>query len=87
MPYILTSRRRQVLSELKPGTILNAGELNFAITSIIDEYLHECGVSYRYINEVIGALECAKLELYRRVAARHEDEKLKEHGDVYRCIK
>jgi hypothetical protein len=39
---------------------------------------------YAHINEAIGALECAKLELYRRVAAPYEDEKMKESGDVYR---
>jgi hypothetical protein len=28
---------------------------------------------YHHINTAIGALECAKLELYRRVAAPYED--------------
>ena len=32
------------------------------------------------------ALECAKLELYRRLAAPYEDEKRKETGDVYRSL-
>ena len=31
----------------------------------------------------MGALECAKLELYRRVAAPYEDVKIMENGDVY----
>jgi len=35
------------------------------------------------INAIIGALECAKLELYRRVAAPYEDDKIAENGDVY----
>jgi hypothetical protein len=35
------------------------------------------------VNEAIGVLECAKLELYRRVAAPYEDEKIAESGDVY----
>jgi len=33
--------------------------------------------------DAIGALECAKLELYRRVAAPYEDTKIAENGDVY----
>ena len=33
--------------------------------------------------EVLGVLECVKLELYRRVAAPYEDKKCQENGDVY----
>jgi hypothetical protein len=31
---------------------------------------------------LIGMLECAKLELYRRSVANYEDEKILENGDV-----
>jgi hypothetical protein len=41
------------------------------------------GMSYQNINELIGVLECAKLELYRRVASPYEDEKIQSNGDVY----
>lgn len=41
-------------------------------------------LSYADINEAIGALECAKLELYRRIAVPYENRKLAENGDVYR---
>jgi hypothetical protein len=58
------------------------GELNFAITQLLLNYL-DGGMSYTAINEVIGVLECAKLELYRRVAAPYEDKKKEENGDVY----
>jgi hypothetical protein len=34
-------------------------------------------------NDVIGALECCKLELYRRMVAPYENTKIKENGDVY----
>lgn len=34
-------------------------------------------------SEIIGALECCKLELYRRIAAPYEDIKIGENGDVY----
>jgi hypothetical protein len=42
---------------------------------------------YAHLNEVIGALECAKLELYRRIAVPYEDQKITESGDVYRSGK
>ena len=35
------------------------------------------------LNAAIGVLECAKLELYRRVVAMYEDGKIKENGDVF----
>jgi hypothetical protein len=34
-------------------------------------------------DEVVGVLECAKLEIYRRIAAPYEDKKIVENGDVY----
>jgi hypothetical protein len=43
----------------------------------------KAGLSYKNINQAIGALECAKLELYRRVAAPYEDKKALINGDVY----
>ena len=84
MPYIVENAREQ----LDDGGLPNsAGELNYVISSIIDEYLSEYGKNYTNINEVIGVLECAKLELYRRVAAPYEDEKIDQNGDVYDVIK
>jgi len=44
------------------------------------------GVKYATLNTVIGVLECAKLELYRRVVADYEDQKCEENGDVYDSI-
>jgi len=61
----------------------NPGELNFQITMLCDDYLGNRGISYAVLNEVIGALECAKLEMYRRLVAPYEDKKIKENGDVY----
>ena len=82
MPYIKQERREAILKGEKPQ---DAGELNFAITMLVDNYLKEKGgVRYAQLNEVIGAMDCAKLELYRRVAAPYEDKKIEENGDVYR---
>ena len=60
----------------------NAGELNFLLTTFIrDYYLRK--PCYQTINDVVGALEGAKLEFYRRIAAPYEDLKINENGDVY----
>jgi len=80
MPYI--SQELRADAELAPEL---PGELNFAITKVIDRWLDLMGVSYSNLNTAIGALECAKLELYRRIAAPYEDAKLAENGDVYLC--
>jgi hypothetical protein len=82
MPYVKQSRRPLLAPsfDVPPGT---AGELNFQLTELTQVYLAVHGTSYKTINDVIGALESAKLEFYRRVAAPYEDQKLKENGDVY----
>ena len=81
MPYIDQPARDRLNRGGAPTT---AGELNYAITRLIDAYLKFCGgVRYKHINEAVGVLECAKLELYRRIAAPYEDTKIKENGDVY----
>lgn len=66
MPYITADARARLDKGGKPET---AGELNYALTRIVDDYLiQKGGIRYAHLNEVVGALECAKLELYRRVA-------------------
>ena len=81
MPYILVKRRDDIVNAGDlPG---NAGELNYKLTRICLEYLHTHSLKYSTINDIVGALEGAKLEFYRRVASPYEDKKIKENGDVY----
>jgi hypothetical protein len=47
------------------------------------DYLRKHGLSYHNINDILGALEGAKLEFYRRVAVPYENGKIQENGDVY----
>lgn len=91
MPY-LTKKIKEHLIKLNPVYHFNdpiePGELNFLITTMCLRYLkrptNKGGrYTYRDINEVMGALECAKQEFYRRVAVPYEDQKIKENGDVY----
>jgi len=91
MPYINPIDRPQfdkVFSGFFPTTAdLTAGGLNYLITRLILRYIEATGgTSYTRINEVIGVLECAKLELYRRRAAAYEDKKMDQNGDVYNGI-
>lgn len=81
MPYIRNKWYRWNLedSNTHPKTV---GELNYMLTTIIKQY-HQSVGGYQAVNDVLGALEGAKLEFYRRVAAPYEDIKIKENGDVY----
>jgi hypothetical protein len=79
MPYINEKDRKYS----RIMVAVNAGDLNYLFTREIVEYIETKGLSYRTINDIIGALEGAKLEFYRRVAAPYEDQKIKENGDVY----
>lgn len=79
-PYIKKERRVEILTK---GFVENAGELNFCITNICTDYVELHGLNYRTLNDVIGALECAKQEFYRRVATPYEERKRAENGDVY----
>jgi hypothetical protein len=77
MPYIEQKDRERARTE--PRT---AGELNYAITRLVLGFLGD-SPRYQNFNDAIGALEGAKLELYRRVVAPYEDRKIVENGDVY----
>jgi len=93
MPYIRQEKRCEIENELDQLIIKflesevevgTAGRLNYLISSITGAILNnDERISYTRINELIGVLECAKLELYRRVAAPYEDDKSRLNGDVY----
>jgi len=84
LPYIPIKRREEIQDGCIPQ---NAGELNFKITFCILEYLYNINPSepshYSDYNEVIGVLECCKLELYARQIRPYEDMKMKSEGDVF----
>lgn len=90
MPYLPLQDRISADTELQNAGLSlipeNAGELNFIISSLITNYLKEHGCRYAVLNEMIGALECAKLELYRKIGGPYEDIKESENGSVYHNI-
>ena len=80
MPY-LTDDKKTLIN--KGGFCRTSGELNYKITEAIKLYLNTQGISYATINDIVGALEGAKMEFYRRIAIPYENQKLKDNGDVY----
>jgi hypothetical protein len=93
MPYIQQSDRDKFNLQSVEGQpviplekIETCGELNYIITLICHNYIKRKGLRYQNINDVMGALEGAKTEFYRRVAAPYEDQKIIENGDVLKII-
>ena len=93
MPYITKGLREivdpqlvAVLDTVAPldntQEVPHAGVLNYIFTQLALAAIGE-KVSYARINAVVGAFECAKLELYRRIAVPYENTKRAENGDVY----
>jgi hypothetical protein len=80
MPYIDGKVRERL--EFHTHSAVTAGELNYQITQLVLDYIERKGMSYTVCNEAIGAMECAKLELYRRKLAPYEDKKIVENGDL-----
>lgn len=86
MPYVKQEARtkfEQVLKELIHAVPETPGELNYLFSVISAEYLKSKGqLRYQYANDVLGALEGAKLEVYRRIIAPYENKAIKENGDL-----
>lgn len=84
MPY-LTQGERASLDDGRKA--LKGGDLNYQISKLLNDFVAMKQLNYAAINEAMGALECAKLEFYRRVASNYEDLKAKQNGEVYTCLK
>lgn len=87
MPYIPQDRRDGIETELSVDHLnwipSNAGDLNFVVSMFIANYIRERGCKYAVLNEMVGALECAKMELNRVIIGPYEDQKIRENGPVY----
>lgn len=79
MPYIEKEGRRRVLMK----GAQSAGELNYLFTYWIKKYICDNGKKYQTYNDIIGALEGCKLEIYRREISPYEDMKMSRNGDVH----
>lgn len=75
MPYVKSEIRDRID---RGGIPENTSELNYAITRRVNGYLKQKEhLAYAEFNEVVGALECAKLELYRPMLAPYETARLR----------
>ena len=92
MPYIKPEDRaylRPLTAEFHKTDIRTPGELNYLISKLCKRFLdakkHQGNgneANYQAFNDALGALEGAKLELYRRRLAPYEDSKIQENGDI-----
>ena len=77
MPYIPNSERQKV----SDGKLPHAGAFNYAVHQLIDQYFDQHNRNYQSVNDIIGALDCVKMELYRRMVADYEEIKILQNGD------
>lgn len=84
MPYIKQEKREQIGEPpFEFGReVENAGELNYAISRLVLNFLPD-NPSYSDYNTVVGVLESVKLEFYRRAVTPYENQKAHDNGDVY----
>lgn len=84
MPYIDRYDRPEMnlhLNELQK-LLETAGDCNYAITYLLHQYLKKKTLRYHNINEVVGILECAKMEFYATIARPYEQLKADENGPI-----
>lgn len=96
MPYIKEEVRKELEPELQAlllrmsrTTVDYETTLDGMIVYVITELVKATYSTRKYRNKfddlasVIGLLESAKLEFYRRVVSPYEDSKIEENGDVF----
>ncbi len=92
MPYIKQEDRKPKDFHIIDlvGKCDTVGDLNYSISKLIHLWMTKQESSkgskyearYATHNAAIGVLECAKLELYRRLTAPYEDKVMNENGDL-----
>ena len=86
MPYITKEERDNKDKFLRlfwKWGIGSVGEFNYILAELEKVFIIEHGECYKTYNDLIGVLECNKLELYRRKIAKYEDTKIEANGDVF----
>jgi len=93
MPYIDNEVRErygnltidQLLQRFRDAALIGQdtlpGDLNWVISNFMF-HVFDANPSYRLGNTLMGVLESAKQEFYRRKLAPYEDNKIKENGDL-----
>ena len=90
MPYLSDEQKSKLddaiidlTTTLTESNVSVPGGLNYIISQIVDRVVVKHGESYSIYNTLLGSVEAAKLEIYRRLIAPYEDTKIKENGDVF----
>ena len=78
MPYL--NKEEKYKNSL--GKLSTCGHLNYSFSETIKEYISQNKLNYQTFNDIVGAMECCKMEVYRRLISPYEDEKILENGDV-----
>jgi hypothetical protein len=73
---------RDALEPTAARDAMDTRELSYQITCLVDGYLAG-DLNHQAINNVVGALECAKLKACRRLASPYVDQNIKGRGDMY----
>ena len=76
MPYIPKKDRQRFdfyIDSLN-ANIITPGEFNYCVSRLAWDMVKRLGGNYAAHNTVIGALECAKLELVRRLLGPYEND-------------
>ncbi len=90
MPYLTEDARAKIDDHINGiiDVLINTdvsvpGGLNYAICRVADGVIAAKGESYSQYNTLLGSLEAAKLEIYRRMVAPYEDAKSYQNGEVF----
>ena len=82
MPYIKKSERSKIdAAPLAQLCCLSSGELTYAIYKLLLQYQ---AFDFHGHATVLGCIEAAKLEYYRRAVAPYENDKITQNGDVFK---
>lgn len=92
MPYLPPKFREELDQQCEIGQITRyfeslddqnfLGALNYLVYTIVRHYLFKNGKRYSRLAGIVGTIHCCAAEIYRRIAAPYEDEKIEENGDV-----
>lgn len=82
MPYIKQEIRPGIDVVIDRVALDNEGELNYAITKLIHNYILDRKINYSLLNSVMGVITCVGKEFYIRVVIPYEDHKRNENGKV-----
>ena len=82
-PYLHEEIKRRLDKERYFPCMHTPGELNNQITESCLRYLADHEENYQTYNDIIGAIECAKLEMYARMVHPYECQKCIDNGDIF----